>query len=156
MTESAPLQLIIELALGALRLELLHPTSANLTATLNSVRESRSAWLSLRSDSRTRIEIPYKAGSLYELSGGYFFCSVAAGDSQRAVNIGYVKLPQRGSNSTQLPIWKHIIVEEHISDFAIDVDQGESDLVHAIIKTLKVLQDLFVFVEIIPPTVSSV
>ena len=71
---------------------------------------------------RTRIDIPFKAGSLYELSGGYFFCSLHSGDNQRATELAYVKLPDTPDALPQP--WQHICVQEFISDFAVDVEQG--------------------------------
>ncbi|KZV82963.1 hypothetical protein EXIGLDRAFT_754650 [Exidia glandulosa HHB12029] len=125
IAESRFLQLSLELEEGGLRL--LSPSTSS-EETLRLVRSSRRAWQTLSPSFRTSIAVPFVPGSLYELSGGYFFLSVETGTLRPRV-IAYVRLPHIDDDlgdvdevQTAAP-WQSVQFNEDIIDFAIDVDQ---------------------------------
>ncbi|EJD52440.1 hypothetical protein AURDEDRAFT_111140 [Auricularia subglabra TFB-10046 SS5] len=133
VADSAPLQLILELDAGGLCL--LPPQSRDLTPVdiLARARRWRKAWMDLdiRQSTRATITVPFVPGSLYELSGGYFFLSVERGPHQRPNRLAYVRLPAHGYQDPGQ--WTFLNFAEAIMDFAVDVQQ-----------------DLLCFVEFVP------
>ncbi|KZV95004.1 hypothetical protein EXIGLDRAFT_834574 [Exidia glandulosa HHB12029] len=120
LAESQLLQLKIELEEGGLKLL---STSTPRDETLRLIRSSRRAWQTLSLSRLPTIDVPFRAGRRYELTGGCFFLQFETG-SEKLREFAYVRLPDVHDEPTQgPPSWTRIRCNADMSDFGVDVDQ---------------------------------